>query len=111
MRDPPEIAAILPLVVECDEAALRVRAEAIAGREAAGEGGFVPVRAGLVELYGTGSDRSLLGRLAADIRAGRFDRPGPERSRIERLLWSLAIAKLGENNPDFLCHGHFLTKM
>ena len=38
----------------------------------------------------------------AAIRAGRFDAPGPERLRVEALLWRLAILKLKDNNPDFL---------
>jgi hypothetical protein len=41
-------------------------------------------------------------RLAADIRAGAFDRPGPRREAARAHLMDTAIAKLRLSNPKYL---------
>jgi len=93
MRDPPDIESLLALAEGAEDAMLAARCRAIAARERAT--GLAPYRAIAAEL---GDD---LAGLAADIRRGRFDAPGPERQRLTRLLWRLALLKLRENNPAF----------
>jgi hypothetical protein len=98
MRDPPDAAALLALATDND-GALAARARAIAAREAAaGEGAYAAVRRALSELYGAAPDAVLLAKLAADLRAGRFDGD----LQIARLLWDFAVQRLRESNPDFL---------
>ncbi|HTZ78616.1 MAG TPA: DUF6285 domain-containing protein [Stellaceae bacterium] len=82
------------------------RCRAIAEREAAaGDAALVPMRAALAALYDRGGDADLA-RLAADIRAGKFDARGLARQRVRELLWSLTLQKLREGNPRFLAaHG------
>jgi len=83
------------------------RCRAIADREqAAGETALAPIRAALAALYGGEQGGDPLTRLAADIRAGRFDAPGEARERVQALLKALTLLKLREANPRFLAaHG------
>jgi hypothetical protein len=82
---------------------------AIAAREAAaGAAPELAAAAALRDLYGenagTGADG--LRRLAADIRAGAFDAPGPRRSAVHALLWQVTQQRLRESNPKLLAaHG------
>ncbi|MGH7087513.1 MAG: hypothetical protein ACREFQ_01280 [Stellaceae bacterium] len=103
MRDLPEIKEIIFLAEAAGEAALRARCHAIDERETQAGAGYEMVRRALVGRYGAAEDRTLLGRLAADIRAGRFDAPSPETERIKAVLWALAEQRVRESNPDFLC--------
>jgi Domain of unknown function (DUF6285) len=117
MRDRPDAAALLDFASAAllrdlapllpaerqHEAVLIARAVAIAGREAAA--GDAPLRAcqaALAELLGEGDLDTLLRRLAAAIRAGAYDAPGPEREDVRRLLWAITVQKLRESNPDYL---------
>lgn len=83
------------------------RCRSIAAREvAAGEAALVPIREMLIELYGVAESNGHLARLASDIRAGKFDAPGPARQRVHALLHALTLQKLREANPRFLAaHG------
>jgi hypothetical protein len=100
MRDPPSASLLLGLAAEAgeEEAAMVQRARDIARREdQLGDGHYEPVGQALAALYGPGEDGALLARLAADIRAGRFD---PHATR--RLLRRLVRLRLEESNPDFI---------
>ena len=104
MRDPPDISILLALAAEAADAErpLVERCRAIAERErCSGMAAYDAVRAVLAERYGMQNDVALLRRLAADIRAGRFDTPGPERAQVARLLLDFATQRLRENNPRF----------
>ncbi len=110
MRDPPDTALLLMLADEtmarpdatAGERRLAVRCRAIASREARdAAAAYDAIGATLARLYGAGDARALFRRLAADIRAGRFDEPGPERDQVERLLRDHAAQRLRENNPEF----------
>lgn len=46
--------------------------------------------------------RELSARLVRDIRAGRFDRPGPESEALRRLLRDATVDKLKTCNPGYL---------
>jgi hypothetical protein len=97
-----DLAPLLPAERQ-HEAALIVRAIAIAAREAAA--GDAPLRAcqeALAELYGEGDLDALLRRLAAAIRAGEYDAPSARRAQVRRLLWAITVQKLRESNPDYL---------
>jgi Domain of unknown function (DUF6285) len=107
MRDAPDGPTLLALAQQAkrrgEDPALVGRAMAIATREAAA--GDVPIeatRATLARRYGPGAIEVLLGRFAAEIRAGAFDAPGPERDAARRLLWEITVRKLAESNPDYL---------
>jgi aminoglycoside phosphotransferase (APT) family kinase protein len=85
------------------EDALVARCHGIAAREQADDAReYDAVRAALIALYGDGDDAALLGCLAAAIRSGHLDRPGPERTHAARLLLQLTVQKLRESNPAFL---------
>jgi len=96
---PPEDRALVVAMIE--------RCRAIAAREAAaGEAALAPMRRALTELYGAEENTRHLARLAADIRAGKFDAPGPARQQVHALLHALTLQKLREANPRFLAaHG------
>ncbi len=59
-------------------------------------------RAALERHYGKGDAAELMCRLANEIRAGAYDRPGPAREDVRRLLWLITVQKLRESNPDYL---------
>ena len=85
------------------EAPLAERCREIAERERRyGWAPYAAIAAGLAALLRRAGGAGLLARVAADIRAGRFDALGPERARLDNLLWQLATLKLRENNPDFI---------
>jgi Domain of unknown function (DUF6285) len=97
-----DLAPLLPAEQQRDVAFI-ARAMATAAREAAA--GVAPLstcRAALAELFGAGELDPLLRRLAAAIRAGDYDAPGPAREQVRRLLWAMTLAKLAESNPDYL---------
>jgi hypothetical protein len=111
MRDLPDADTLLALAaaalaradVTDAERALAARCRDIAAREREfGAAVYAAVAAELKSLYGEDDAAVGLRRLAAEIRAGRYDAPGPERARIERLLWALTVQKLRESNPGFL---------
>ncbi len=102
MRDLPDIETLLALSAGAGDEALAARCRAIAARER--EFGLTPYETLAAELRaacGGGDPREILARLAADIRRGRFDAPGPEQEKLVRLLWRLTLQKLRENNPGF----------
>lgn len=79
------------------------RCRAIVRREAeCGEAALSPMKEALNALYGAGNAAAQLKRLATDIRAGRYDPPGPLREQVLGLLWMLTRQKLRESNPRFL---------
>ena len=79
------------------------RCRAIARREAgSGEAALAPIKEALNALYGAGDTAAQLKHLATDIRAGRYDPPGPLREKVHALLWMLTRQKLRESNPRFL---------
>ncbi|HUZ71650.1 MAG TPA: hypothetical protein VMU87_01580 [Stellaceae bacterium] len=105
MRDPPEAAQLLALADASPAAEWHLvrRARDIAVREQGfGMTAYDAVAAELRLLYGPLDGARLLRRLAADLRAGRFDAPDPVRARLRHLLLALAAQKLRESNPDFL---------
>lgn len=107
MRDQPDGRALLALAQEAkrrgEDPALVARAMAIAAREAAaGPAPVEAIRARLARRYGVAGIEALLARLAADIRVGVFDAPGPEREEVLRLLWEITVTKLRESNPEYL---------
>lgn len=113
----PELAALaeewatkldtVPMEERALARAMIERCRSIAAREAAaGEAALAPVRQMLIELYGAADGAEHLARLASDIRAGKFDAPGPARRRVHALLRALTQQKLREANPRFLAaHG------
>lgn len=110
MRDAPDTSVLLDLAAEFlaradatqDERRLADRCHDIAARERRyGMAGYDAFHAELTQRYGTQDAATLLRQLAAEIRAGRFDAPGPERARIGRLLLDFAAQRLRENNPAF----------
>lgn len=103
MRDRPDGPTLRALAQEfAGDAELVERALAIAAREGASDADFAACRAALAARYGDANDSTLLLCLAAEIRSGAFDRPGPARDAVRRLLWALTRAKLAESNPDYL---------
>jgi Domain of unknown function (DUF6285) len=105
-----ELAPLLPPERRAD-VLMVASAMAIAARE--GGAGEAPERAAAAALHdiygddaGTGADG--LRRLAADIRAGAFDAPGPRRSAVHALLWEITKQRLRESNPKLLA-AHGLT--
>ena len=107
MRDAPNGPTLLALAQQAkrrgEDPALVARAFAIATREAAaGEAPVEAIRARLARRYGAGAIDELLGRLAADIRSGVLDAPGPQRDEVRRLLWEITVTKLKESNPEYL---------
>jgi hypothetical protein len=108
MRDRPEGATLQFLAEQAlsagtEDPAPIARALAIAARErAAGAAPFEALRARLVERYGEGTSATLLARLAAEIRAGAFDAPGPAQAALRRWLWDFTLRRLAEANPDYL---------
>lgn len=109
MRDLPDAMALATLAVvgEGDEP-LRSRCLAIAHRESeAGDAAFAAIRRELAARYGTGEDRALLERLAAEIRSGGFDAPASARDWARAVLARITAQKLRESNPEFLAAGGF----
>jgi hypothetical protein len=107
-----ELAPLLPAERRGD-VLMVASAMAIAAREA--DAGDAPERAAatsLQNLYGeaagAGSGADGMRRLAADIRAGAFDAPGPRRSAVHALLWEITKQRLRESNPKLLA-AHGLT--
>jgi hypothetical protein len=120
MRDLPDAGSLVNLARQAldalpalspaaqrEEVALIARCLAIAERELAfGTAAFADCRMMLAALYGAEWQEELLARLAADIAAGAFDRPGSRRDALHRLLWRITVQKLGESNPEYLaCNG------
>ena len=113
MRDPPDAETLVALAAAVDargamasesERRLALRCLDIVARERRyGSAAYDGVAAALAALYGSGDRGGLLRALARDIRAGRFDDMEPMRAAIEQLLVSLAVQRLRECNPDFLC--------
>lgn len=114
MRDRPSGAELLALLREVlrrdaerpaerrTPPALVERAVAIAGRERREGDGLGACQARLAAIYGAGDQDALLRRFAADIRAGAFDAPSPDRQAVRDLLWTITVRKLRESNPGFL---------
>lgn len=104
MRDRPsgpELMALADALGAQDRLASRCRA--IAAREVnQGEAAFATQRAALIARYGAGDDRSLLARLAAEIRAGALDEGSAARPAFAALLCEITRAKLRESNPAWL---------
>ena len=105
MRDAPDAATLLALAAtfdgEASMAPLVACARAIVRREeASGADAYAGLRAECDALCGEAGEG--LASLARDIRAGRFDAPGPARDRMLRFLLRLARRKLAEANPEFL---------
>ena len=109
------LAELMPLLpAECRYEALMVAgALAAAAREI--EAGDAPLREELRELAELLGERPageggppgeellrLNARLATLIRAGAFDRPGPERAALIRHLKAATVRKLRETNPKYL---------
>ncbi|MBM3485866.1 MAG: hypothetical protein FJX67_04440 [Alphaproteobacteria bacterium] len=105
--------AIVPALPETAryEARMVAAAIAIALREAAAGGAAAEAeRDGLAALYGEAVDASettetallrLNRRLAADIRAGAFERDGHAAVRVRAILAAATAAKLTECNPGY----------
>jgi Domain of unknown function (DUF6285) len=105
MRDPPDTAQLLALAAAApaSERPLAERVRAIAARERRyGDSEYDAIAAALGRLYGAGTGADLLRRLAADIRAGRFDAPGPARAMVASALRAHVAQRLRESNPAFL---------
>jgi hypothetical protein len=113
MRDRPsggELAALAREILEdpsrtatSEEQALAARCFDIAERERRlWARGFASCAATLTALYGEGDPATLFARLAADIRRGIYDAPGPARETVRRLLWEVTLQKLRESNPELL---------
>jgi hypothetical protein len=97
MRDLPEIARLLDLAAE-GEGALAARCRVIAAREAAtGWAPYAAVQAEMAALLGNPPRPEVLTRLAQAIRAGRFDAPDADRTKLEALLWRHAVFRMTEN--------------
>ena len=102
MRDLPDIAQLFDLAEGAD-AALVARCQAIAERERAeGWAPYAALQADMTKLLEVPVAPNPLTRLALDIRGGRFDKPGPERARLEALLWRHVVQRLRENDPEFI---------
>lgn len=107
MRDRPDGPTLRALALAArergEDEALVAHVLAIVEREAAaGELPLKECHAALVELYGRDALPPLWRRLAADIRSGCFDAPGPARETVLRVLWMVTRLKLGEANPEYL---------
>ena len=126
MRDEPDALGLLAIAREALLAELmpllpaerRYEALMVAGALAAAareiEAGDAPLREELRELAEFLGERPgeggppgeellrLNARLAALIRAGAFDRPGPERAALIRHLRAATVRKLRETNPKYL---------
>jgi hypothetical protein len=106
MRDLPDITQIIDLVedsLEEPEEALAARGRAIATRELQhGAAPYAAIAAEFAALIGEAQGAALLSRLVGQIRAGRFDEPGPEQAQLEDLLWRFACLRLAENDPYFM---------
>ncbi|HUK58512.1 MAG TPA: DUF6285 domain-containing protein [Stellaceae bacterium] len=101
MRDPPDIDTLLELAAAGGDAELTSRCRAIAARERAnGMAPYEALGAELRALPGGGDRAPDLAALTAAIVDGQFD-AAPERERLVRFLWRLALQKLRENNPGF----------
>ena len=105
-RDRPSGAELMALVEPAGEGdPLAARAIAIARRErAADASAFAACRAMLAARYGAAEDRALLGRFAAEIRAGGFDRGGARENALA-VMAAITCQKLVESNPDILAAG------
>jgi hypothetical protein len=104
VRDLPDIADLMALADDAPrrEKALVQRCHDIAARERRhGTEPYAAIAAGLAALCGGPAGAGLLAHVAAEIGAGNFDAPGPERARLEKLLWRFVLLKLHENNPEF----------
>ena len=103
---------LLPLLPEQHrlDARLVANSMAIAEREAAAdEGQAQEILCELEKLYdesGSGR-RSLLARLARDLRGGAFEGSEPREHQARDILWRLTIAKLRSANPRFLSANGF----
>lgn len=85
------------------DALMVANAMAIAGRQtAAGDAPLREAKQRLSALYGDGELADLERRLAADIRAGRFDPEEPEREAVFDHLWRTTRAKAAESAPKAL---------
>ena len=74
----------------------------VARQVAAGDAPLMEARQRLTRLYGEGDLDGLERRLAADIRAGRYD-PGAEgRDAVFQHLWKTTRAKAAESAPKAL---------
>jgi hypothetical protein len=108
MRDRPDALTLRCLAEEArregaEDPTLIARALDIAARETAmGTAPFEALRSWLVERYGEGTSEALLARLAAEIRAGAFDEPGPAQAALRQWLWDLTFRRLALANPDYL---------
>jgi hypothetical protein len=107
MRDLPDITKIIALVestLEEPAMALAARARAIAAREAQhGATPYAVLATEFAALIGEAVGPALLTRLVGEIRAGRFDEPGPKKAQFENLLWRFAGLRLAEDDPSFIC--------
>ncbi|HXP30058.1 MAG TPA: DUF6285 domain-containing protein [Stellaceae bacterium] len=93
--------ASLPAEQRQQQAALIVRCLAIGERTLRSAGSAAVIEHGLAQHFGMTAPEQRLERLAAAIRAGAYDRPGPAREGILRLLWAITLRKLALSNPAF----------
>jgi aminoglycoside phosphotransferase (APT) family kinase protein len=104
---------ILPLLPPERHRELRLVATALAIAERETVAGDAPAReiaALLEDFYGRDSgvaETGLLRRLAAELRAGAFDRCDSRGQKARAILWRLTILKLREGNPGFLAANGF----
>ena len=68
----------------------------------AGAEAFAAIRAALGARYGAGDDKTLLARLADEIRAGALDEGSAPRAALAAALVALTRQKLAESNPGYL---------
>jgi hypothetical protein len=83
------------------EATLIARCLAIGERTLRSAGSAAAIEQSLAEHFAATAPEQRLERLAAAIRAGTYDRPGPAREGILRLLWAITLRKLALSNPAF----------
>jgi hypothetical protein len=102
MRDLPDIAQLLDLAEDGADA-LAARCRAIAEREREeGRAPYAAIEADIANLLDLPVAPDLLNHLARAIRRGRFDQPGPERARLDALLYRHAVQRLRETYPEFI---------
>jgi Domain of unknown function (DUF6285) len=123
MRDLPGAPALLALAREVllddlmpllpaerqPDALLLAKAMAIAGREAAGDGGALQAILGDLAMFYTNNPQpgEPLRRFARDLRTGAFEISEQRERDARALLWRLTVARLRQSNPEFLAANGF----